>query len=502
MAKTPSLPEANSRHTTLGQTATTGAIVIALGFGVGQVIRLGGNIVAAALLFEEAFALVAIALAVLQGLHMFSDIGISPSVVQHPRGDTARFLNTAWTLQVIRGTLLALVASALGWPLAMLYASTDPMASSLIWLLPVAAISSLLSGFNSPSMLTAARHIQLLRITAIEIISQASGVAVMLVLAWKTGSVLALISASVIGSLVTLLLSYSLLPFTPPRFRINAADFQEIFHYGKWIFVSTLLTFLSLQLEKFLLPAFFSLGAVGIYVIAANFCTLAPAIIGRLQLSVAFPLYSRAGHEDATLKSAISLTRTSLLPLAAVMTATLIGIADTFIELAYDERFSTARYYIPLLALAAWFTVLEGLYGAIFLASGHVRWIAIASIVRIVVFVGLFLLVAIRSDSFVLALVSIVFAELARHATSAALARRLQASRLLSDLLWTLFSVASGVAVHAFGTLLNNAARLPLIVVLALQLFLALMIFTLPLKKAYGAVTELRRLSAPTNNAV
>ena len=51
---------------------------------------------------------------VLVGLNLFSHIGLGDSVIQSPRGDEPLFLNTAWTLQVIRGIGLWMVTHSAG----------------------------------------------------------------------------------------------------------------------------------------------------------------------------------------------------------------------------------------------------------------------------------------------------------------------------------------------------------------------------------------------------
>ncbi|HZJ69863.1 MAG TPA: oligosaccharide flippase family protein, partial [Planctomycetota bacterium] len=92
-----------------------------LAHGGSQLLRFASNIVLARLLFPEAFGLMAIVNALLQGLHLFSDIGIGPSIIQNARGNDPAFLNTAWTVQVVRGTVLWLVACAIALPAAIFY---------------------------------------------------------------------------------------------------------------------------------------------------------------------------------------------------------------------------------------------------------------------------------------------------------------------------------------------------------------------------------------------
>ena len=85
-----------------------------------QVLRLGGNLIIARLLVPEMFGVMVIATTVSVLLHLLSDVGLRQNIIQSRRGDDPLFLNTAWTVQIIRGfvlfslTLLLAVASWLG----------------------------------------------------------------------------------------------------------------------------------------------------------------------------------------------------------------------------------------------------------------------------------------------------------------------------------------------------------------------------------------------------
>ena len=59
-------------------------------------------------MLPEAFGIMALVNVLIQGLTMFSDVGIEPAIVQHRRGDEPRFYNTAWTVQILRGFVLLL----------------------------------------------------------------------------------------------------------------------------------------------------------------------------------------------------------------------------------------------------------------------------------------------------------------------------------------------------------------------------------------------------------
>ena len=164
------------------------------GVGGQQFLRLASNLILTRLMFPEAFGLMALIQTFMVGLQMFSDIGIGPSIIQNRRGEDPDFLNTAWTIQIIRGTILWLLSCALAWPLARFY--DEPQ---IFWLMPVVGLSALITGFRSTKNAVANRNMQLGLQTAIALASQAAGLVVMIVLAWMTSSVWSL----VIGGLVS-----------------------------------------------------------------------------------------------------------------------------------------------------------------------------------------------------------------------------------------------------------------------------------------------------------
>ncbi|WP_369385449.1 oligosaccharide flippase family protein [Limimaricola cinnabarinus] len=129
----------------IGSRALRSAGITIAGFGMSQVLRLGSNLLLTRLLFPEAFGVMAIVMVVMMGLNMFSDVGITPAIMQSRRGDDPAFLDTAWTIQICRGFGLWLVALALAGPAAVWY--DEPM---LTQYLSVAAFSLVLNGFNRP----------------------------------------------------------------------------------------------------------------------------------------------------------------------------------------------------------------------------------------------------------------------------------------------------------------------------------------------------------------
>jgi len=438
--------EAGSSRSDLGHKARSGAKWIVVGFGAGQVLRLAANIALAAILFEEAFALMAIVAAVMQGLGMFSDIGLSPSVVQNRRGNEADFVHTAWTLQVIRGGVLCILAALLAWPLAVIYGANDPSALELRWLIPIVALTALIDGLQSSRMLTAAREMHIARTTMLEIVTQVVNAVVMLTLAWYMRSVYALAIAAVASAILRSLLSYWIVPGINSRFRLEVDAVRSIFSFGKWIFVSTALAFLSIQIDRLVFAGMFPLAEVGVYSIAASLAMLVVVLAGSLQSAVIFPWYSRMLDDGVTMEEAFRKTRAPVLLLSTYVCSLLIVGAQSFFELAYDTRYQQASLFLPILAVGAWFSTVESMYGAAFLATGRSRWVAIVGASKVASFLLLLIPLSLLGGSLTVAALVAVASEIARATTSQYLGRRMGLKNLrIESLMLGMLALASAL---------------------------------------------------------
>ena len=219
-----------------------------------NLLRLGGNLVLTRLLFPEAFGIMALVQVVMSGLQMFSDIGVNLAIVQNKRGDDPDFLNSAWVLQIGRGFVLWTATIVLAAPVANFYE-----APILAQLLPVAGLTALIQGFNSTKLATANRHLALGRVTMIRLGANAVGLLVLIALAYWLQSVWALVLGGLVAPLITMVLSHIALPGHRNRFRLERGAIGELTRFGKYIFLSTIAGFLTLQSDRAILGKLVSL---------------------------------------------------------------------------------------------------------------------------------------------------------------------------------------------------------------------------------------------------
>ena len=124
-----------------------------------MLIRLASSLILTRLLFPEVYGVMSLVWMLMYGLAMFSDVGLGPAIIRDRRGDDPDFLNTAWTVQAIRGAVLWLCSCLAAGPMALLYGQPE-----LAQLIPAAGLTALIAGFNSTALYTCRRRMDSRRI--------------------------------------------------------------------------------------------------------------------------------------------------------------------------------------------------------------------------------------------------------------------------------------------------------------------------------------------------
>lgn len=330
----------------LGARAMRGSVWTVASYGASQVLRLGSNLILTRLLFPEAFGMMALIMVFMQGLVMFSDIGVGPSIMQNKRGDDPDFLNTAWTIQVIRGFILWLVSCAIAVPLARFYG--EPQLAQLI---PVAGLTLLITGFNPTRLETAHRHLLLGRVSIINIATQFTGAIAAIILALITHSVWAFVLSGLVSISAQLYMYNKFLPGQANRFQWEKSAAHELITFGKWIFISTVAGFLYAQGDKLILGKFLTLDALGVYNIGYFLASFPVLISGTVINKILIPLY-RERPPDASVENYQKLRVMRFGVTGAIMFLLMIfaisGVA--LVELLYDQRYQNAG---PIVVLTA-----------------------------------------------------------------------------------------------------------------------------------------------------
>jgi len=359
--------------------AVRGAVWTIVSYGLSQVLRLGSNLILTRLLVPEMFGLISLVYVFITALHLFSDVGIGTSLIQNKRGEEPDFLNTAWTLQVCRGVILWFCTLLLAWPIAHLYQQPQ-----FLWLIPVVGLGTVISGFNSTSVFTLNRNMAFRPLAIFELSGQLTGIVVMIVWAWFSPTIWAILMGSFASQILQLIWSHYWNSSSPHRFMLNQEVVREILSFGKWIFVSTALTFFAEQADRLILGKILTLDVLGVYGVALTLADIPRSITLALSGKVMFPAITKLADEPREiLRAKILKNRQPILIACAAGLALLVSFGDVAIKILYDDRYIQAAWMLPILALGIWPRVLcnTGIESALF-AIGKIQYPAFGQFLR------------------------------------------------------------------------------------------------------------------------
>lgn len=344
----PTSADAEPPKPRLKQLALKGSAYEIASFGISQAIRLGSNILLTRLLAPEAFGLAAMINMVNYGLIMLSDLGTGPSVVQSPHGDEPDYLNTAWTMHVMRGAALFCISVLAAWPIAWLY--DEPLLGPV---LAVSSIGVLFSGFESTALLTLLRRVDSRRLALLDLTLQLVGIGVTIIGAYFTRSVWAIVAGLLAtGASKTLLSHFYLDVGYKNRFFWSKEAAQRIVRFGRWIFFASLVTFFSSQVDRMVLGKLLGLAELGVYAVAVSLAEVGMMLVQRLTSQILFPILSRVHREQPDRVSNVFYrARLGLDALSLPAAGALFVLAPWVIDLLYDDRYADASWMLSVLTL-------------------------------------------------------------------------------------------------------------------------------------------------------
>lgn len=343
---------------TLVQRVRHGALW-SMGGHIGAVIlRLGTNLLLAHLLAPAMFGVAALGQMVLSGLNMFSDLGLRPYLVQSPKGDQPAVINTLWTLQASRGLLVALLTAVAGlllWLLQHFVLLPADVAYANPWLpgiLLALAVIPAIGGLESTRTAEAQRRVHLAGLTRIGLYAQVTSLATLVGLAYAYRSIWAIPASGIVSIITFTVLSHVLLEGVRNRFELHREYLPEILHFGRWIFLSSVVSFFASNLDRLILGGVVSARELGVYSIAATAIALIADGLGRLMNDLALPTFSEVFRQrPQDLRRVHYRFRRPFEILCFTAAGGLAACGESLVHFLYDARYADAGW---MLAIVAW----------------------------------------------------------------------------------------------------------------------------------------------------
>ncbi|HEY8973499.1 MAG TPA: oligosaccharide flippase family protein [Burkholderiaceae bacterium] len=343
-----------------------GSWTLAGNFG-GQILRFLSNIWLTHLLFPAAFGVMAIAQSIIAGAKMLSDVGLQQSVIRSHRGHDEEFLNTVWTLQVLKGLGILVVMTAIAPLASRLYGQPD-----LARVIPGLGLAVLISGFASPKVALLNRNIEIGRIVSMELGTQLVGILVMGLWAWLSPTLWSLVAGNIVTALAMTLATHVFIPGPASRFAWQKSTVQEVWSFGGWVMLSSGMTYLVGEGRNLLNGSLVGPHVIGLMVISTMLVMVLWNAIQSISGRVLFPAYATVWRErPQNLPAVVERSRRIQLLAGCAIAILFALLGDRIVNLFYDARYREAGAFIQIQAAGSIVGFLGGTYGGVLWAIGR-----------------------------------------------------------------------------------------------------------------------------------
>jgi len=320
-------------------------------------------IILARILSPNDFGLMGIALLTMSTLETFSQTGFQQALIQK-KEDIKSYLNSAWTVLILRGSILFIILYFIA-PYAAIFFNS-PEAKPII---QVIGFAILVRALTNIGVIYFQKELEFRK----QFIYQFSGtladfvVAVSAVLILK--NVWALVFGLLAGNVVRCLVSYLIHPYKP-RLSADLGKAKELFGFGKWIMGSSIIIFLITQGDDIFVGKLLGVTALGFYQLAYRISNMPATEITHVISQVTFPAYSKLQDNIPKLREAylkvLKLTAFLSFPIAGLI----FVLAPDFTKIFLGEKWMQMVPAMQVLCIFGVTRSLNATTGPIFQAVG------------------------------------------------------------------------------------------------------------------------------------
>jgi PST family polysaccharide transporter len=333
-------------HSSVTKRTVSGFIWIFSGSAVQSLLRIGVLVVLARLLSPTEFGLVGAATVVISLADVFSQLGVSPAIVQRPDLDDTH-ISAGFTVSLLLGLVTGLLVAALSPWLARAF-----NINALTPIIAALALSFPLRGCSVVAEALLQRAMRFRAIAGVTIASFILGYAFVSVtlalLGWGVWSL-------VFGQLTqTLFMTGGYLYYARHSLALslNRPAMGQLLHFGTGISVSRIGNYIALNADNFIVGRYLGASALGFYSRAYQFLMQPTNLIGSVVDRVLFPAMVSVQNDREKLtrgyRRCVALSAMITLPLSAL----LIVLAPDIIRLLLGQKWLGMTVPFQILAVS------------------------------------------------------------------------------------------------------------------------------------------------------
>lgn len=332
-------------------------------------------VIMARLLTPADFGLVALAASVLAIVGAVTELNVSDVLVQRKEIDP-RDIDTAFTLNLLRGFLVMALVLGVAGPMTVVYDDTR--------LLPILATMSLfplIGGLSSPAIVYFQHRLEYGPDARLRIVGRLGGLVISIWLAFVTRSYWALIAGQLTTQLISTVYSYHVAPYRP---RLRLEGTRSILNFAGWVTASRIISTANLQSDKFFIAHILGKATLGQYTVGGDMSSIATYAFAGPIMQTMFGGFSRIQGDLARMRAAYLKGQQMLVSVLLPLGFGLAIIADRFIPLVIGPNWDGAILAIIWLSPVVSLQVLYLPMLSLSMAMGQPRVLVVRETVNLV----------------------------------------------------------------------------------------------------------------------
>lgn len=340
-----------------------------------KLVDFGTLLILARMLSPADFGLIAIAMAAVFIVEAVLELPLSTALIRLPEA-TEEMFETALTLGMLRGLLIALILGAASVVLAKLY--DDPR---LIGLISALALAPIMRGLISPRMVLFAKRFDFRPEFALDLAGKMSALIMATVVAVRTESYWAIAAGTITTPTVMMLVSYIL---APQSFRLHLKQWPVFADMLGWNTLFQCFNAASWQIDNLLLGHYVGPLTLGQYSTAKDLTGIPyQAIVQPLSK----PLTAALATFDNEQARGVAYCKASamLVILVAPILVSMSVLSNHIIDLLFGAQWSESAIYLQWVALLAAIGLITVPSRALVMVMNKTRVLAVCAAVELTI---------------------------------------------------------------------------------------------------------------------
>lgn len=344
----------------------SGVFYTALAKYSGVLISLVVTGVLSRLLSPDDFGVAAVATVIIAFFSIFTDVGISPAIIQH-KGLTEKDLSGIFAFTLWTGASISLLFFVASWSIASYYHS--PMLRPLCQLL---ALNLFFASANIVPNALFYKNKEFRFIAMRSFIIQIGGGTAAVVAALSGAGLYALIINPIFSSILIFLISYQRYP-QRLRMTMGIAPIRLIFSYSSYQFLFNVINYFSRNLDKLLIGKYMGMSLLGYYDKSYRLMMLPLQNITQVITPVMHPIFSDYQNEPERLATSYERIVRFLAFIGFPLSVFLLFTAKELTLIIFGEQWMASVPVFQILALSVGIQIILSSSGSMFQAANDTK---------------------------------------------------------------------------------------------------------------------------------